>query len=192
MGIEAAALAVGGYSAYSNYQMQEDQAKATEDYNRQVLSNMVDNYHLLASTEVDTLESSYSDSLDAQVRYLDAKAKAQNNAAAIGAAGGSVDMIMGEIERQGDVNMAEIISNRERAFSQINHQAESIRRGSHNQMKSIKKPSVKAALIKGATDGIKTYFIADSLSEGFAEYGGMEQLSTDVSDLRTKLGISYG
>lgn len=162
MGLEVAAV-VGVAAAVGNYQTQSAMANASKEHNEQVIQNMVDNYHQLAGAEVDTLDASYDASLQAQTDYLQAKAQAQNVAAATGTAGGSVDMLLGELSRQKAEGMAEIIQNRETAFADIQAQAKSIENGANANLQAIKKPSVTQAVIAGVQTGASVYALASGV-----------------------------
>lgn len=162
MGIELAAAGIGAAAAMGDYKRQKAAAKATKAYNARVVEGMVDNYHQLAGAEVDTLDASYDNSLSAQIQYLQAKSKAQNAAAASGVAGGSVDMLLGELSRQKDASMGAIIQNREAAFADINSQAKAIRSGANSNLRAIKKPSAGAAIMKGIQTGLSVYSMGSS------------------------------
>lgn len=165
MGLElaAAAVVVGGVTAYQNYQNQKAVAKAGKQHNADVIRAMTDNYHQLAGAEVDTLDASYDQSLEGQAQYLQAKASAQNAAAASGVAGGSIEMLLGDLARQKDANLAMVIQNREAAFADINAQAKSIQGGANANLTAIKKPSASEAMWSGVQAGLQTYAAGASL-----------------------------
>ena len=158
------AVAVGLYSAYSSYSGQQANLEASKQHNKYVVENMVDQYKQISKTEADTLEASMKSGLENQKQYLKAKSQMELQAGASGMAGGSVDMLLGDLSRDFGQNQGQIIENRRKQFDDFNAQATAVRKGSHAQMKSLVKPSATQSIMTGVKDGLMTYFTMGSMS----------------------------
>ena len=188
----AASVAMGALSAASNYSSQKAAARAAEKYNAQVVESLVQNYHKLADAEVDILDQSYADSLDAQVQYLQAEASVKNQAAATGTAGGSIDMILGDVKQDFEGNMQNIKRNRKYALSEVASQADAMQSQAHASMESVKKPSYGEAIGAGIQTGISTYMLGSSLGSSLAKTVkvGANGIPIDSLGNNLKLGLS--
>lgn len=160
-GISAAAALI---SAGVQYHTSEQQKDSQEEYNKYIEEQAIAQYAELDKQEVDVIESSYAESMQAQKDYLKARSSVELQAAATGTYGQSIDLAIQDLGAGFGQKIGEIAGKRERELDNIDTQAKNI---------------------KGQAEGSGDYSITQpsfytAFSSGLSAYGSAYQTSSSV------------
>lgn len=155
-------------SAAISYKTSQDQADAQEDYNKSLRDDAIRQYAELDKKEVEAIESSYKESLEAQRSYLQARSSIELQSAATGTYGKSVDSVIRDLNAGFGQRISDITTRRDRFLTNIDTQAmnlkEAVGRGSDY---TIQQPAYISAMSTGLNTFSRTYSIASAVGGAF-------------------------
>lgn len=163
----APAIVAGGLaavSAASAYETSKANQKAQEDYNEQLKEDAIRQYQELDDVESDIVYESHAQSLQAQREFMLARSQIENQAAASGTQGNSIDIALADLNSGLDSRMSEIIANRDRELNNVVDTARSIERGvAQSADRTITQPSWLAGMQAGMGTGAAAFSIAQGV-----------------------------
>ena len=167
-----AAAIIGAVAAVSSaaisYKTSQDQVEAQEDYNKSLRDDAIRQYAELDKKEVEAIESSYKESLEAQRNYLQARSSIELQAAATGTYGNSVDSVIRDLNAGLGQRISDITTRRNRYLDNIDTQAINLKESTGRGMDyTIQQPSYLTAMSTGLNTFGRTYSIASAVGNAF-------------------------
>ena len=155
-------------SAAISYKTNQDQVEAQEDYNKSLRDDAIRQYAELDKKEVEAIESSYKESLEAQRNYLQARSSIELQSAATGTYGNSVDSVIRDLNAGFGQRIADITTRRNRYLDNIDTQATNLKEATGRGMDyTIQQPSYLTAMSSGLNTFGRTYSIASAVGNAF-------------------------
>jgi hypothetical protein len=161
---------------YMTAQKDAKNAKEAQDkYNENVRETTRDQLKDATSAKADLLENSGKDSLQASLDFMEAKSSTEANANAVGARGGSFDMLLNDMKSESAQVKSDVNANRTQGFRQMQKQSDAIRQGGARNLDNrvIKRPSMAGAIMQGASSGMQAgyqgYKIGGALKTAYSD-----------------------
>jgi thiamine pyrophosphokinase len=162
-------MAVGSAGSLLQQTMNAKQAKEYQQaYNDQLTKATIENYKQLDKAEADIAYNSAQDNIDNQIAHLENAAKMQAFNSAVGVKGGSVDMLVENLNRgylssENDIDML-----REQQLESINSQAREMQ--NRTQASYMNEPIQRPSIFKAASDGFALGSMVSDVSGALDKY----------------------
>ena len=174
MSVATVAAVVSAVTAVASsavtYKTSKDQEEAQEQYNEYLEKQAISQYAELDKQEVDVIETSYKESMQAQREYMKARSSVELQAASSGTYGNSIDLALTDLGTGLGQRMADITSSRERQLDNIDTQAKNIQsqaKGSSDR--SVNQPAWYSSINTGLSTFQQTYGVASKVGEAYKQ-----------------------